>query len=373
MAERAVTWFWGRVATATAVPSTSLRTFRWIVGIYLLAIEAPHFAWIDRAPRAFFNPPTFSLAYLVGGFPPKPFFIVLDLVSIALIVLMILGIRTRAVTIAIVVLRIVGSTFLFSFGKIDHTIMMTAVLALMAWCNWGEPAAGRERDAATELRTLRALSLQAVVLAFGFLTAGLPKLAHWVDGDTGTSGFLSWYYEGLFDFRRHDLIAAWVPHIPLPLLEAADVLAVALELAGFVALLSGRIPWRLFLMFVAVLHLVNVLVLNIEFTAQAITYLAYVDLTIRRPRTAPLWAKRVGLGAIAVVVAWHVQARINDEGSPVAFVIGHHNQVDAGLWLGLVIGVGVIVMLGREVLRRAPAPTVPSPAAQIASQATVDA
>jgi hypothetical protein len=352
--ERAVAWFWVRVGTSAAVPDGSLRTFRRAIGVYLLVLEAPHYAWIDRAPRAFFDPPTFSLSYVVGGFPSAPFFVVLDLVAIAAIVLMTIGVRTRAATIVVVVCRLIGSSFLYSFGKIDHTIILTALLALMAYCNWGEGSNELARDSAAvpsiERRSLRALGLMAVVVSFGFVTAALPKLVHWVDGDTTTSGVLSWYYEGLFNYRRDKMLAGWFPGLPTVLLEVADVSAVALELIAFLALVSGRISWRLFLLFMSLLHLTNVLVLNIEFTAQAITYLAFVDLSFRR-RPTPPWARWVGGVALAAVVAWHVQARLRERGSPIVLVPAYEDQITAGLYIGAFVGGAVVLLLGSEILR----------------------
>ncbi|MAT06298.1 MAG: hypothetical protein CL424_14770 [Acidimicrobiaceae bacterium] len=352
-------WFWNRVDVSTASPDRSLQVVRWLVGLYLLVIEAPHYTWIDEAPTAFFDPPVFSIAHLAGAFPAEPFFLVLDLVGIAAIVLMTVGVRTRAATIVVVVCRLIGTSFLFSFGKIDHTIMLTVFLALMAYCEWGRQplrtsGAARDVACATAARSQRARSLYAVVLAFGFLTAGLPKLLKWVDGDTSTSGFLSWYYEGVLDLRRDGMLADLVPGIPATLLELVDVAAVGVEVVGFLALLLGRLWWRSFLLLVSMLHLANVLVLNIEFSAQAITYLAFADLTLAALSDGTVAARRwkwVGGVALASVVAWHVQARVRGDGSPIAFIPGYQHQIEFGLYFGALIGVAMVVVFGREVSR----------------------
>lgn len=354
MLDRSVRWFWSQVDSSVAGNDRSLDALRWLVGFYLVLIEAPYYSWIGDAPRAFFDPPVFSIASVAGGFPPGPFFVLLDLIAIGAIVLMTVGVRTRTATVVVVICRVVGSSFMFSFGKIDHTIMLTVFLAAMAYCDWGRrssrPQSWDAPDRHTTLRSRQARALVAVALSFGFVTAGLPKLLHWVDADMSTSGFLSWYYEGLFDLRRNGMLAGWVPHLPPLLLELIDVAAVALELAGFVALLLGRIPWRVFLLLATTLHLANVLVLNIEFTAQAITYLAFAHLGSRRKAT-PGWIRFAAGCVLAIAVAWHVQARLRGAGSPIVFVSGSSAQLDAGLYAGLLICVAIIAILVREIGR----------------------
>lgn len=355
MSERLSTWFWQRVSWAVAGEDGSLWTLRWVIGLYLLLIEAPHYAWLGDAPQAFFDPPVFSLGFLAGGFPPRPFFLALDLIAITAIVAMVVGVRTRLATAVVALCRLIGTSFLFAFGKIDHTIMLTLFLALMAYCDWGRAPLGPDALEPGPLvmsrRAERARSLFAVALAFGFLTAGLPKLLRWVDFDASTSGMLSWYYEGVFDLRRDRLLAGWVPGLPAWLLEIIDVAAVLVEVIGFLALLLGRLPWRQFLLLVSALHLANALVLNIEFNAQALTYLAFVGLTVgaRDPRS---WGRPALWAVAATAAAWHVQARLRGGGSAVAGITDYRAQLDIGLVAAMVVGAVTITLFAREMLRR---------------------
>lgn len=98
--DRACAVFWGRVARATGAQARSVGIFRWIYGLYFLALEAPSFTFIDEAPRAFFDPPVLSLAFLLDGFPPPPFFRILDLFSVLALALVTIGYRTRTAILA---------------------------------------------------------------------------------------------------------------------------------------------------------------------------------------------------------------------------------------------------------------------------------
>src|SRR5262249_35858758 len=128
---------------------------------------------------------------------------------------------------------------------------------------------------AAATKATRGVSLFAVLLAFGMVTAGLDKARSWIDFNLGTSGFLSWFYPQYYDLGRHLLLANWVPRIPIWLLEVADYLAPALELSGFAFLLYSRRAWCFWLFLACGFHLANALLLNIAFTQQALSYLIF--------------------------------------------------------------------------------------------------
>jgi hypothetical protein len=351
--DRVLSWFWERVANSARVPRESLSAFRWIIGLYVLIFDAPDTAWIGRAPRAFFNPPTFSLSYLVGRFPPEGFFLLLDVAGILALVAMTIGWKTRWSTAVLLITRVIGLNFGYSFGKIDHTeILLSVLLLCMVMCDWGDADQPRISAAPTEtsrssIWTDRALALIAVALAFGFLTAGLAKAHAWLTTGVGSSGVLSWYYPNLFELGRSHLLAGAVPHIPLALLKVGDWAAVVLELSGFLFLLRGRVTWRVYLLLVSLLHLTNILLLNISFSTQAITYLIFVDLTFLQARISRIRPALVALAAGVAVV--QIGVRVGGTGSPIAFVV---NRTSAGvliLYVGLVIGLCVVGALVREI------------------------
>ncbi|MEO1402614.1 MAG: hypothetical protein AAFV72_15400 [Cyanobacteria bacterium J06635_1] len=187
---------------------------------------------------------------------------------------------TRASTIGLLVLLLLGNNFQFSLGKIDHTILYLCVLLVMCFQHWGaffsvdalqrRPRPSRQPDEPANL------SLLGLFIAFGFFTAGFGKALSWVDFDLSTSGFLSWLYRGYYNFGADQLLAPLAIQINLPILwELVDYSAVIFELGFCVAILRRR-SWYLWLTIACLFHLMNCLLLNIPFNENAIAYLAFI-------------------------------------------------------------------------------------------------
>lgn len=351
--------YWRRVLAATAVPATSLSVFRWVIGLFQLLVYVPFVAWIDDVPHGLFDPPQFSLAYLVGGFPPAPFFAVLDIVAVLALVAMTIGWRTRAATLVVVVTRLVGTTFTYSFGKIDHTdIMLTWLLMALAFSDWGEhyTLAGALRQATAapnpdertrrERRPSKPLAMFATVLAFGMFTAGFPKLRVWVDFDLSTSGVLSWFYPNRLTLGRDGLLDDLLPGVPAILLELTDYFAVCMELTAVVFLLVGRRAWLGYLAVATAFHLANVLVLNIAFAGQVITYLVFAGLVLPQ-RVDPRKAVFAGTAICALAGAWSVARTLVGRGAVTILNGDRPAQTQHLLYVSLIVCVAVLVSLLR--------------------------
>lgn len=345
--------------TATAVAPSSLGLFRWIVGLFQLLAFAPHYEWLDDVPHGFFDPPEFSIAYIVGRFPPSPFFTVLDIVALLALIAMTVGWYTRAATLTLVVARLVGSSFVYSFGKIDHTeLMLTAVLLALAFSSWGEhytlPGALRRSHASNDnldhdtshRRPSRPLAIFATVLAFGLLTSAIPKARVWVDFDLSTSGVLSWYYPNRFSLGRDQFLASLVPGTPRLLLEITDYVAVLVELTAFAFLLLGRRAWLGYLAVLTAFHLANVLLLNIPFSGQVVTYVAFAGLML--PATIDA-RKPVLIGAAVAIAAgaWHVARRLAGGGALTVLAGDRPAQFDYLLYVSM--GVCVVALAAMSV------------------------
>jgi hypothetical protein len=347
------------VFAATAVPAASLGVFRWIVGLFQLLIFTPHYRWIDDVPHGLFDPPEFSFAYLVGGFPPSPFFTVLDVVGVLALVAMTIGWNTRVATLAVVVVRLIGTTFTYSFGKIDHTdTMLMFLLTALAFSSWGEyyTLSGilrgtdpvlrmeEEREHAFAPGISKALAVFATVLAFGMFTAGIVKLRGWVDFDQSTSGVLRWFYPNRDMLGRDRLLARFVPGAPQILLELGDYLAVLMELSSVAFLLAGRRAWLAYLAVLTTFHLANVLVLNIAFSGQVMTYLAFAGLVL--PKRVNVRTAAVAAGAVAVVAGvWAIGRRLAGGGGVTALVGGQPDQAVYLLYLAMFVSFAVLVAL----------------------------
>jgi hypothetical protein len=364
--ERAVRWFWARVAKGATTSPESLGLFRIVYCLNLMFLDGPYFAWIERVPRAFFEPPVLSPAYLLNTFPPAPFFTLLDIVYVLGLCLATVGFRTRVATGVMLALQLIGSNFQYSFGKIDHGIVTSAILLAMLISDWGRSLSvdallrpRAEPSPTASLAHRRGLALFAVLLAFGMLSAGLPKLVKWVDFDLTTSGIASWYYPGRLTLGRQYLLSDFVPHLPLVVLEAGDYFAALLEVVGFAALLTSARNFRLWLATAAALHLLNTLILNIPFTSQALSYLVFVDWREILPRGARLFERlsqpraMIVLGAVAGAGALvHVAAHVAQQGYMVLLVSGGAATYVASLYVSLPACACAAVLLFRDARRR---------------------
>jgi hypothetical protein len=327
------------------------------MGLYCLLFWASDVGWVDRVPRAWFNPPVFSLTYVVGRLPPSPTFEIIDLVATLALLTMTLGWHTRASTAIVVACRLIGGSFTNSFGTVDADMVITVLLVCMLIADWGRyyslDARVRGTDdghGASSRSAQRGLAVFGLALAFGFLTAGLAKRG-WVDGDLSTSGVLSWYYPNRFMLGREHLLAGLVPGTPAVVLEVADYLAAAMELLGLPLLLLGRRTWRAYLVAIATFHLINTLVLNISFHAQSMTYLVFVDWTVVTRWSG--WRRAQTVGAVIAVAAtvWHVGAILAHSSSLMVFVTDYRSLDTTITYAGVPIGVFVVVVLALEFRR----------------------
>ncbi len=335
---------WSRLASSCSVPSESIRLFRPLLCAYILVFAAPNFSWLDSAPQGLFDPPQYSLASISDALPPAPLFSVLDILALLALVGVLAGVWLKGLTVSLIVLNIVGLSFSYTFGKIDHTqVFLLVVLVCMVYCNWGDQ--GKLVSLAHERRCQIALAAAGGTLAFAFMTAAAPKLLTWIDFDTNTSGILSWYFPGKVSLWRTDLLAGVTPHIPLPVLEMLDLVAPFFEVAAILAVLWGRRPWLVYLLVASVFHLLNVLLLDIPFVPQAFLYLLFVDLS-RYSRVL----KHLRLPALAVglfVAAWHVVIRILGTSTATFLVSDALAQLYALQWTAVVTApvVGVLVLI----------------------------
>jgi uncharacterized membrane protein YphA (DoxX/SURF4 family) len=319
--ERAVAWFWGRVGLSADGDQRSLAILRMLVGPYFLLHATPFSAWVAGAPPAFFNPPILSPVSLATGFPAHWLALGLDALQVVLTALVALGVRARISSLLLCTVALTNNAFCYSFGKIDHDILSWVAVACLAFTGAGQKLALVPDPPSRFDAPRRALSLLAVLLAFGMFSAGFGKAKNWVDFDFATSGFLSWFYGGYFDYGRTRLLAPVVVGLPPELFELADYTAVVFELGCLPALLLGPRVFRGWLLAACSFHLINTCVLNIAFDTNVLCYLAFVSLS-----RVEQWARGLWLGlprllhralvlSIVASAAVHLVQRIGGGGS----------------------------------------------------------
>jgi hypothetical protein len=117
-------------------------------------------------------------------------------------VLITIGIRTRACTIVLCLLTFISTSFVYSFGKIDHDILLWVVALCLAFTDWGVPYAIVPDRHIDPKVAARALATAGVLIAFGMFTAGFEKSLLWMNFDLSTSGFLSWFHSQYYVLGR---------------------------------------------------------------------------------------------------------------------------------------------------------------------------
>lgn len=262
-----------RIIENCMVGTLQLAYFRIFIGLFFLSIFMPSWEWLGNVPQGFFSPHYFSIANLFDSFPPKIFFLILDVVIILLFGLVTLGIYTRISLLAIFLLCCFGYNFSYSFGKIDHgtTLFLFAILTLVFTNCGNKLALVKDKPLPIKLQKY-ALAGLGIIISFGLFTAGLPKLIIWIDFNLDNNGFLSWFYPGYYMFDRQYLLANTVFNMPYFSFEIADYLAAVMEVCSVLFLLAGRRAWRIYIIILCVFHLLNVLILNIPFTLNVAAY-----------------------------------------------------------------------------------------------------
>ncbi|WP_146191773.1 hypothetical protein [Algibacter marinivivus] len=262
-----------KVEKATNVPTTNLAYYRVFFGLLLLLYFTPSWTWISDIPPAFFSPRIFSFAYLGDGYLPPYTYKAADISAIILIAMITLGIRTRLALIAMFILNSVFFSYSYSFGKIDHnTTFLIFTYLLLAFTNSGsEIALLKDKKISTEMQNI-SIAIIAIMICFGFFSAGISKFFRWIDFDLSTSGFLFWFNLEYFIGNSKMFLADKIFYMPIIVIECMDYCAAIFEVSALFFLLKGKKSWFIFLIISCVFHLSTLIFINIDFTLNVLTY-----------------------------------------------------------------------------------------------------
>ena len=108
-------------------------------GYLLFMVGVPSFTWIADAPQLIFNPPVISIANLLEARPPPRVLLRAQrrLASRAHPASVGAGIWTRVVSVLTGVLLLVGFNLSYSFGKLDHDVLLALTPLAMSISGWG--------------------------------------------------------------------------------------------------------------------------------------------------------------------------------------------------------------------------------------------
>lgn len=135
------------------------------------------FSYVRLLGPGLFKPPALSPAWWWGAVPPPWFFVSLGIVNFLSVAALLLGWQLRWATFVFCGSYIIGHSFYYSFGQVDHYYLFIPLFPLIGLLGgWGRP--GRWTLSAGGV-----YFVMAFALGLAFLTAALPKLL---------TGWLSW-------------------------------------------------------------------------------------------------------------------------------------------------------------------------------------
>ncbi|MEO6328859.1 MAG: hypothetical protein ABIO55_08000 [Ginsengibacter sp.] len=244
----------------------------------MIFVGLPCFNWLGSNLNYFFSPPLVSLSYLTGGFPNRTFFVLLTLTNVILFTLMFLGIWCKWTSLLFTLVSIIGHTFWYSFGKIDHTLLWIITPAFLGLAGWGSFFTVNKREGKTVDPDTSELimSLLALSIALSMFTSGVQKIqgGWWKWGSEAVRyNFIENYI--LNDKRR--LLADFFFSIKSHLVwKFFDYSTLVLEI-GFLFSAVNRRSFQFFLFCGVVFHIIVLLMFNIRFYSNLLVYLLFID------------------------------------------------------------------------------------------------
>ena len=229
----------------------------------------------SRPPDEFDPPP--GPMMLFTALPSHAMLEGLEIATALLAGFLLLGLHTRTVSILLALALMTGFGLTYSYGKIDHTIVLVLVPAMMAFSRWGDAlsldAGSKPRDADRDGVPQWPMRLLAVMIGLSFVPAGWAKFrSGWLDLDT--HAVQGHFVRGYFTQSRDGWLAPYVIDFHQGRVwEVADWLTVGLELGLVLTVVSWR--WlRVALAVTTLFHLGILLVINIAFSWNLLGYAA---------------------------------------------------------------------------------------------------
>lgn len=261
---------------------TYLGVVRILFALYVI-LRPFDYEWAGDVPSAFFQPAPGPFT-LISSLPSPNFLFALELARLVLALLLLVGFRTTAVSVAMTIVLVTGAGIANSFGKVDHFILFELLPLAMAAAGWGATlsidAHLRERSG-QPLRISRGLPvfLWAMTVAFALFTAALPKvISGWLDPSReATRGFVA---RDVADPTKIGPLTYQVFDIDSALFwKFLDYSTIVVE-GWLVVLLLFPVLFRLGIALILLFHLGVYLALGIEFDSYILVYMPFFSAPI---------------------------------------------------------------------------------------------
>ena len=280
--DRINSWFELLINEEYQSNSDWLALFRVIYSSYFLIFGIPLFFWIHNNPDILFDPPIYSLANFFEGFPPLEILVLFDLSIITLLVFLLFGFKTRFTSILLSLVLIISLSFKFSFGKIDHSILLVILPLVLSGSGWGNKLSidsiySENKESKISFNNSFPLFIMALLIGFGYFSSGYAKAPAWLSADINSHGVRSWVLNAKFISEKPALLLSFFAEIKNPIFwKTLDFSAVIFELTFFIAVF--RKEWfKLYLGIAVIFHFANTLMIYIPFRSMMVIFLLFID------------------------------------------------------------------------------------------------
>lgn len=295
-----------------------LAAYRIIYSVLALALFLGRGMWTIGLPVDFWSPPT-GVARVLNGQPSAAILIGLNAALTISLLALLLGVFTPVASILSTVLMVLVNSITYSYGKIDHDIVMVLVPALLAFSGWGAVWSLDARRGVISTVERWPLALLAICVGLGMMTAGIAKLS-WLELATQQSYLWAIEYKQTAGWQGIATAPA-IDYLPKPVWEISDWATVVLE-CGFVLSCVNRYLFRTTCIVACFFHLGVLLTLDLAHPFNLLAYAAFFPLT-RAARSAT-WLMPVCVGVTALICPWHGWQEFVGQcvvvGSPMFFV-----------------------------------------------------
>jgi hypothetical protein len=253
-----------------------LALYRVFYVLFVLFIISPghkpfiYYSVYGTLPPDFFFPPPGPMM-LFPDFAPLFFLKGVEVVLVIALGCLLLGWKTRVMSIATGLLLLTGNGFAYSMGKINHDLLLAAIPLVMAFSNWGSAWSLDAVSGKTRKPEAWPVALLALMLGFMMFTAGFPKLiGGWLDINThATYGHFIKHY---FVNERQDLLSELFLDISNRVFwESLDWLTLIFEIGFIFAILKAPVL-RFWCALAIVFHFMVMMMLNISFISNLPAY-----------------------------------------------------------------------------------------------------
>ena len=234
------------------------------------------FSWLAQYPKAFFWP-GLSVAAFWDTFPGPVFYSSLNWILFLFCAVMLVGFRTKLVSILLSISLFFSFSFFYVFGNFDQSVLLFMVPVVFAFSNWGNEFS-LDKNLGRVKKPVRQwpLTLMSLLIGFAFFTAGVMKLyGGWLD--TNSHATLGAFLNEFEINQRDRILAPFFYNLQSEWFwEFTDFFTVFFELGMLPAVFFPKV-FRFFLFLGLIFHFQIFLILGIDFTYHLLIFIVFLD------------------------------------------------------------------------------------------------